>query len=135
MLNRSASALKGLPGKPDIKRYSPNFLYIPDKYAAEIPNQGTMSSANIKVLSYNVNLCSPREWTNVGMYPQNCWSLKFTVKPVLNGHSQKDQKWIFKTNYRLMQVKSFAEWEHYAILLTCIELPHAFKTFVLSIFE
>ena len=25
--------------------------------------------------------------------------------------------------------------EHSAILLTCIELPHSFKTFVLSIFE
>ena len=25
--------------------------------------------------------------------------------------------------------------EHSAILLTCIELPHGFKTFVLSIFE
>ena len=32
-----------------------------------------------------------------------------TVKPVLSGHSQKDQKWVFKTNYRLMQVKSIAE--------------------------
>ena len=33
-----------------------------------------------------------------------------TVKPVSNGHSQKDQKLVFKTNYRLMQVKSIAEW-------------------------
>ena len=32
-----------------------------------------------------------------------------TVKPVLSGHSQKDQKWVFNTNYRLMQVKSIAE--------------------------
>ena len=32
-----------------------------------------------------------------------------TVKPVLNGHSQKDPKLVFKTNYRLMQVKSIAE--------------------------
>ena len=32
-----------------------------------------------------------------------------TVKPVLNGHSQKDRKLVFKTNYRLMQVKSIAE--------------------------
>ena len=28
----------------------------------------------------------------------------YTVKPVLNGHSQKHQKLVFKTNYRLMQV-------------------------------
>ena len=32
-----------------------------------------------------------------------------TVKPVRNGHSQKDQKLVFKTNYSLMQVKSIAE--------------------------
>ena len=32
-----------------------------------------------------------------------------TVKPVLSSHSQKDQKWVFKTNYCLMQVKSIAE--------------------------
>ena len=56
-----------------------------------------------------------------------------TVKPVLSGHSQKDQKWVFKTNDRLMQVKS--KWEHSAILSTCIELSHGFKTFVLSFFE
>ena len=33
----------------------------------------------------------------------------FTVKPVLSGHSKEDQKWVLKTNYRLMQVKSIAE--------------------------
>ena len=32
-----------------------------------------------------------------------------TVKPVYIDHSQKDQKLVFKTNYRLMQVKSIAE--------------------------
>ena len=31
------------------------------------------------------------------------------LKPVLNGHSQKDRKLVFKTDYRLMQVKSIAE--------------------------
>ena len=61
------------------------------------------------------------------------------IKAVLSDHSQKDQKWVFKTNYRLMQVKSIAECftlsilqyfvEHSAILLTCTELPHGFKTF------
>ena len=30
-------------------------------------------------------------------------------KPCKNGHSQKDQKLVFKANYRLMQVKSIAE--------------------------
>ena len=32
-----------------------------------------------------------------------------TVKPVENGHYQKDQKLVFKTNFCLMQVKSIAE--------------------------
>ena len=48
--------------------------------------------------------------------------MSITVKPVLSGHS-KDQKLVFKNNYRLMQVKSIAECsplEHSAILLTCI---------------
>ena len=31
------------------------------------------------------------------------------IKPVLNSHSQKDQKIVFNTDYRLMQVKSIAE--------------------------
>ena len=32
-----------------------------------------------------------------------------TVKSVVNGHSKKDQKLVFKTDYRLMQVKCIAE--------------------------
>ena len=39
----------------------------------------------------------------------------------------------FKTNDRLMQVKSIAEYS--AILLTFIKLPFVIKIFVLSIFE
>ena len=31
-----------------------------------------------------------------------------TVKPVLSGHSKQDQKLVFKTDYRLMQVESIA---------------------------
>ena len=45
---------------------------------------------------------------------------------------------VFKTNYRLMQVKSIAECskgEHSAILSTFIKIPFAIKTFVLSFFE
>ena len=45
---------------------------------------------------------------------------------------------IFKTDYRLMQVKSIAECskgEHSAICLTFIELPFVIKILVLSIFE
>ena len=46
-----------------------------------------------------------------------------TVKPVLSGHSKRS-KLVFKTDYRLMQVKSIAECskEHSAILSTFIEL-------------
>ena len=50
-----------------------------------------------------------------------------------NGHSQKDRKLDFKTNYRLMQVKSIAE--HSALLSTFIKLPFVIKILVLSIFE
>ena len=35
--------------------------------------------------------------------------LSIRVKPVQNGQSQKDLKLVFKTNYRLMHVKSIAE--------------------------
>ena len=56
-----------------------------------------------------------------------------TVKWLL----QKDQKLVFKTNYRLVQVKSNAECskEHSAILSTFIKLPFIIKIFILSIFE
>ena len=47
-----------------------------------------------------------------------------TVKPVSNGHSQKDPKLVFKTNNRLMQVKSIAE---------CSKVLFVIKIFVLSI--
>ena len=63
---------------------------------------------------------------------------KCTVKPVLSGHSKRRPKCVFKTDYRLMQVKSIAECskgEHSAILLTFIKLSFAIRTFVLSIFE
>ena len=61
-----------------------------------------------------------------------------TVKPVLSGHSKRRPKLIFKTDYRLMQVKSIAECskgEHSAILSTFINLPFVIKISVLSIFE
>ena len=32
-----------------------------------------------------------------------------TVKPVLSGHSKKDRKLVYKTDYRLMQVQRIAE--------------------------
>ena len=61
--------------------------------------------------------------------------LRNTVKPVLSGHSKGRPKLVFKTNFRLMQVKSIAEcWEHSAILSTFIKLPCVIKIFF-SIFE
>ena len=43
-------------------------------------------------------------------------TLYSTVKSVLNGHSQKDRKSVFKINYCLMQVKSIAECSKGSIL-------------------
>ena len=62
------------------------------------------------------------------LYSKTC--LKWPLK--------EDEKMVFKTNDSLMQFKHIAECshtEHSAIRLTCIKLPHGFKTFVLSIFE
>ena len=55
-----------------------------------------------------------------------------TVNPVLSGHSKRDQNLVFKTNYRLMQVKVLqnAPIEHSAILSTFIKLQFVFKPFV-----
>ena len=47
---------------------------------------------------------------------------------VSNRHSQKDQKLFFKTNYRIMKVKSIAEGERSAILLTFIKLLLSLKS-------
>ena len=54
--------------------------------------------------------------------------LKYLVKPVYNGHSQKHQKLGFKPNYRLMLVKR--KWKHSVILSTFIKLPSVIKIFV-----
>ena len=57
-----------------------------------------------------------------------------TVKLVQNGHFQKDRKFVFKTNYHLLQIKSIQR-EHSAIFSTFIKLPVVIKTFIMSIFE
>ena len=44
------------------------------------------------------------------------YAVAYTVKPVQNGHSQKDRKLVSKTNYCLMQVKSIAECSKGSIL-------------------
>ena len=45
----------------------------------------------------------------------------------------KKTKLVFKTNYRLMQVKSIAKCSQ--ILTTFIKLPFVIKIFILSVFE
>ena len=45
-----------------------------------------------------------------------CAILSATVKSVLDGHSQKDQHLVLKTNYRLRQVESVAECSKRSIL-------------------
>ena len=59
-----------------------------------------------------------------------------TVKPVLNDNSERRPKIGFKTDYRLMQVKSIEDAlrGHSTILLTFIKLPFVIEIF-LSIFE
>ena len=60
----------------------------------------------------------------------NCSS----VKPVLNDHSQTDQKLVFKTDYHLMQVKSITECSKGNILQSAFIKPQfVIKIFVLSI--
>ena len=62
-----------------------------------------------------------------------------TVKPAKNGHFQKDQKLVFKTNYRFNNAGQkycrMLQGEHSVILSTFIKLPFVIKIFVLSIFE
>ena len=62
------------------------------------------------------------------IFAKTCLLIVSTVKPVLSGHSLEDQKLTFKTDNRLIHVKSIAECsmgEHSAILLTCIKGEHS----------
>ena len=57
---------------------------------------------------------------------------------MLNGHSQKDQKLVLKTNLSLNAGQKYCrmlEVKHSAIISTFIKLSFVFKIFVLSIFE
>ena len=51
-----------------------------------------------------------------GPTPESSLVTVNTVKPVLSGHSKRRPKFNFKTNYRLMQVKSIAECSKGSIL-------------------
>ena len=73
------------------------------------------------------------QWSMFSNKPLSLSVIRQTVKPVFSGHSKKDQKWVFKTNYRLMQVKSIAEFCNTFDLHWVT--TYGFKTFVLFIFE
>ena len=45
---------------------------------------------------------------------------RITVKPVKNGNSQKVRKFVFNTNYRLMQVKNIADSAILATILSFV---------------
>ena len=77
---------------------------------------------------YTVCLCPTKKM--LGLYGLRVSS---KVKPVYNGHSQKDKKLVFKTKYCLMQVKSIAECSKGSILQYF--RPSLSKIFVLSFFE
>ena len=47
-----------------------------------------------------------------------------TVKPVLSGHSKRIPKLVFKTDYRLMQVKSIAECSKGSAILSTFIMVH-----------
>ena len=58
-----------------------------------------------------------------------------TENPIESGHSQGPKKMVFKTDYRLMQVKSKLQGEYSAILSTFIKLSFVIKILVWSIFQ
>ena len=54
-------------------------------------------------------LSQPMRFFSLLGYVLALTSHQSTVKPILSSHSKEDQKLFFKTDYRLMQVKSIAE--------------------------
>ena len=92
-----------------------------------------LAEHHLGYLSLKGGYTGSSEFTLIKM--PHCWIshvAAHTVKPVLNGHSKEDLNLVFKTDYRLMQVKSI-HWEHSAIISTCFKLPPVLKTYVLSI--
>ena len=62
----------------------------------------------------NTNRPEPRDVWDICILVKNRWVT--TVKPVLSGHSKRIPKLVFKTDYRLMQVKCIAECSKGSIL-------------------
>ena len=67
----------------------------------------------------------------------NCLTNKFTVKPVLSGHSKRRPKIGFQDRLLLNAGQKYGRMlqEHSAILSTFIKLPFVFKTLILAIFQ
>ena len=83
----------------------------------------------VKILTHPkcTSSCSKLEHATDELCHQKAYVIPntYTVKPVQNDHSQKDQILVFNANYRLMQVSFGA----YAILLTFIKQPFVIKKF------
>ena len=63
---------------------------------------------------------------------------RYTVKPVLSGHSKKNTKIGFEYQLSLNAGQKYCrmlQGEHSAILLTCIKLSFSITTLVLSFFK
>ena len=70
----------------------------------------------IKLWSISFFICKQCFHLQIVRKGRQMWWKTITVKPVLSGHSKRRPKLVFKTNYRLMQVKSIAECSKGSIL-------------------
>ena len=62
------------------------------------------------------NISMPRDAKRNMYSPTSSLLDQDTVKPVLSGHTERRQKMVFKTDYRIMQVKRIAECSDGSIL-------------------
>ena len=80
-----------------------------------------MSDVIIGLSLRKVNIKIPLFWLNFVIKTIKQWFkrnvvIAYTVKPVLGGHSKRRPNIVFKTHYRLMQVKTIAECSNGSIL-------------------
>ena len=71
------------------------------------------TARKVAVKNQSIHFCfHTTRVSNILIWDYDCLKYKSnalnTIKPVLNVHSLKDRKLVFKTNYCLMQVKSVA---------------------------
>ena len=111
-----------------------NMKHLLYKLSSHVAFVNTFSRRQILVGIHHVS-CHLGQLSSDNSSAYTLW--KHTVKHVANGHSQIVHKLVFKTNFRLIQVKSIEEcskWEHSAKLSTFIKLPFVIKIFVVSYF-